>query len=207
MQRWGLCECVCECGRGVAGFWCVINQQHLPWHCLDSRLRAALLCCALFPLSAVHLSLPPSVCLSVWFCTFSFFSFYLYLPSFPLLSLLCLSVWLLRSVLCLYLSLSQKPVSLILSLCLTISVTPHFFFPSLMFSPYRLPCQWGLIIRATVTNWNGLPVIMSRHSRNVLNWKEMWDMKKWIVQSLWQKLSLNRCVGCCIVLCLFSCLL
>lgn len=57
-------------GGGLDGFWCVINQQHLPWHCLDSRLRAALLCCALLPLSAAHLSPPPrrlSICPSPYF--------------------------------------------------------------------------------------------------------------------------------------------
>lgn len=65
MQGRGLRVCV---AGGVDGFWCVINQQHLPWHCLDSRLRAALLCCALLHLSTIHLFLPlsPSLWLPVY---------------------------------------------------------------------------------------------------------------------------------------------
>lgn len=79
-------------GGGLDGFWCVINQQHLPWHCLDRRLRAAPLCCALLPLSAPHLS-PPAVCLFVCLCPFSL-CLQLFFPSrvlSPCLFLLLLS--------------------------------------------------------------------------------------------------------------------
>ena len=141
--REGGCVCVCVAG-GVDGFWCVINQQHLPWHCLDSRLRAALLCCALLHLSTIHLfspSLPLTACLSVCLYTFSF-SLRLYRSSSPLLSFLPLSPWLflllLLSFLC-SLSFSLliavafvfNPFSstLSLSLCLSISIALILYPP------------------------------------------------------------------------------
>lgn len=50
-------------------------------------------------------------------------------------------------------------------------------------SPPPPPPQWGLTFKATVSNWNGFPLIMTRHSRNVLNWTEMWEMNKWTMQT------------------------
>lgn len=129
------CSRVCVCGGGVDGFWCVINQQHLPWHCLDSRLRAALLCCALFPLSAIHLSSPPPThpplfvylsgsVLSLFFSpvfispAFHCFLFSLYLP-----------VWLFLSVLSFPLLISVAFLFNPLSLSHHFSCPPLYFFP------------------------------------------------------------------------------
>lgn len=58
-----------------------------------------------------------------------------------------------------------------LFLCLSPSISPP------------PPPQWVLTFKATVSNWNGFPLIMTRHSRNVLNWTEMWEMNKWTTQT------------------------
>lgn len=125
MQWWGLC--VCLCGRGVDGFWCVINQQHLPWHCLDSRLRAALLCCAVPSISCTPFA--PSLCLSVClaFLFFPLFCFFISPAFLCSPSSLYLSVALSFS----HSLLSQQPFCLILSLSLSL----HFNCPSSFLSP------------------------------------------------------------------------